>query len=276
MKNGIISNTPWEVYDVEGHDVIVKRDDLCCPYPGPSLSKVRGVYRYLHRIAIESEDPENIQVGVTDASHSKNGWVTAWVCKKFGMKCFNFYPDLKAYKGKPGPSQAEAQKLGAVLMPMWTFKSVVLWYKSRIYIHDKYPETGIMLPSALKLEDSVEANYQEALLTPKSLMKGTWVFSVGSGTIASGVIRALNDNIDIICHMGYTRPVGSIKKYILEYAEADRDITFVDEGLKYNSSVDNSWIPFPCNEYYDAKAFTWLCQNIKTLKQPIIFWNVGS
>lgn len=275
MGDEIVKNTPWEVYSVNGRDVIVKREDLCCPYPGPSFSKIRGVYSYLSKV-IEITDPTDLTIGVLDTVHSKAGWGVSWVCNKLGLTCLDFYPNLKDRHGEPGPNQLEAKKLGAGLVPMAPSRSAILWYRARRIMAEQFPEDGLMMPNALKLSESIEATYQEALLTNKDLFRGTWVFSISSGTIAAGVIRALNDNIDVICHMGYSRPIKSTRKYILEAAKVDRDITFIDEGFEYKAKVDNSWIPFPCNEYYDAKAFTWLCRNIRSFKQPVIFWNVGS
>jgi hypothetical protein len=33
--------------------------------------------------------------------------------------------------------------------------------------------------------------------------------------------------------------------------------------------------PFPCNRYYDKKAFKWMVDNIDSIIQPVIFWNIG-
>jgi hypothetical protein len=33
--------------------------------------------------------------------------------------------------------------------------------------------------------------------------------------------------------------------------------------------------PFPCNPYYDLKAWEWLMKNKGQLEEPILFWNIG-
>uniref|UniRef100_A0A6M3IKX7 Uncharacterized protein n=1 Tax=viral metagenome TaxID=1070528 RepID=A0A6M3IKX7_9ZZZZ len=33
---------------------------------------------------------------------------------------------------------------------------------------------------------------------------------------------------------------------------------------------------FPCNEYYDRKAYKFIHDNIHKLKKPILFWNIGA
>jgi hypothetical protein len=33
--------------------------------------------------------------------------------------------------------------------------------------------------------------------------------------------------------------------------------------------------PFPCNEFWDKKAWYWLEQNIEKFEGKILFWNLG-
>ena len=54
------------------------------------------------------------------------------------------------------------------------------------------------------------------------------------------------------------------------------ELKLVDDGYAYKDKVGTDDIPFPCNEYYDAKAWRWLLSNIGMLEQPIVFWNIGS
>ena len=42
---------------------------------------------------------------------------------------------------------------------------------------------------------------------------------------------------------------------------------------RYKEEVD---CPFPCNPYYDRKAWKWLLDKLPKLKQPILFWNIGA
>jgi hypothetical protein len=80
----------------------------------------------------------------------------------------------------------------------------------------------------------------------------------------------------VICHMGFTRSHDKMVEYLHKMSGYYGNVELVDEGYEYKDKVDNSWIPWPCNEYYDAKAFTWLCHNIKSLKHPIVFWSIGA
>ena len=35
-------------------------------------------------------------------------------------------------------------------------------------------------------------------------------------------------------------------------------------------------IPFPAHTNYEGKAYEYLVNNIDKLKQPVLFWNIGS
>ena len=61
----MLSSTPWEVYDVGGWPVHVKREDLCTGKGCPPFSKMRGVVEHLEG------RPEGI-IGVLDTYHSHN------------------------------------------------------------------------------------------------------------------------------------------------------------------------------------------------------------
>lgn len=268
----VVDNTPIEPYAVDGVEVWVKREDMCSPYPGPQFSKIRGVERYINTL------PKDITVGVVDTQHSKAGWGVSWICKELGLSCIDFYPVLKADKGLK-ENQQMAQSFGAKLVPMKAGMSAVIFNQAKAILRKDYPNS-VMLPNGLCLQESVDATADELVLhTPKKLIRGTWVVSGSSGTLTAGVIKGLYKagfNGKVICHMGYTRSHDRLYAYLSKMADFQGNVELVDEGYEYKDSVDNSWIPFPCNAYYDAKAFTWLYDNVKKLKQPVVFWNIGA
>lgn len=64
----IQTHTPWELHE----GILVKREDLSCPPPGPSFSKVRGLTSWLKGLRAQLIPPTC--VGVLDTRHSKAGW----------------------------------------------------------------------------------------------------------------------------------------------------------------------------------------------------------
>jgi len=275
MKNIVVSGTPFEWHEIGGIPVYVKREDLCCPSPGPSFSKIRGVKAFL-----EAADPNSV-VGVLDTSHSKAGWGVAYICKALSMWCVDFYP---VYKGETGlrPIQKRARNLDAELVPLPAGRSAILYHQAKKQLAEMAGESALMMPNALKLSETVDATATELFLyTPEDLMRGTWIVSISSGTIAAGVLKGLghNDNVCVVAHMGYSRSKQAARDYMIKMAGGNDnvppDLVLVDEGYSYKDAVDID-CPFPCNRFYDLKAWKWLQSHITDLEQPIVFWNIGS
>lgn len=279
----VIAGTPWEEYALDGVPLWVKREDLCCPDPGPSFSKIRGVYAHLQRIKRERGA---IPIGVMDTVHSKAGWGVAYICKALGLPCYDFFPVLKyelVMDGYiPRHNQIVANTLGAELMPMQAGMSAVLYNRAKGQLKQMTGGKGYMMPNALKLHESVEETaYEVAHHTPKELLtaEGTWLISVSSGTIAAGVLMGLESQGAapiIILHMGYDRSEDTLLEYVLNAAaSANPFVQIVNEHYEYKQPVEEE-CPFPCNPYYDLKAWKWLLQHYQELQPPIIFWNIGA
>lgn len=274
----VIEGTPWEKHLCYKIWAWVKREDLCAPHPGPSFSKLRGVESRLRLLKDEGFE----DIGVLDTVHSKAGWGVSWLCDKLDLGCYNFYP---VYKGETGlrENQQMAESLGASMMPLKAGRSSILYHQAKKELADLTDGKGYMMPNALKLEESVEATAVEVVeYTPERLLEGTWVVSISSGTLGAGVMRGLcrlglEDQIAIIFHMGYSRSESAVVKYLSETAGCWIEDTYlVDEGFDYKAKVSDEGIPFPCNPYYDAKAWRWLEAMGDTLKQPVAFWNIGA
>lgn len=276
----VITNTPWEVYHTsKGVPIHVKREDLSCPYPGPSFSKIRGLKAWIDEL------PAGVPVGVLDTFHSKGGWGISYLCHAAGRQCYDFYPQYKSDTGLR-EQQCNAQMLGAQLIALPAGRSSILYHSAKKQLAHLTDGVGVMVPNALKVEQSVDETAAEVVdYTPDELLDGTWVVSISSGTIAAGVLKALaglNNLTRFVAHMGYSRSLEAATSYIMHKAGLDamwwrdNDFRLIDEGYEYKDKVDNSRIPFPCNPYYDAKAWKWLESHAAELAQPVVFWSVGS
>jgi len=265
----IITDTPIEVHS----GITVKREDMCCPKPAPSFSKVRGIAAHLEKRKEE-------YIGVLDTFHSKAGWGVSYVCQKMNRKAVVFYP---VYKGSPElqEQQERAEKLGAVLIPLPAGRSAILYHRAKKILAERF-RYSYMLPNALKLSETVAGTCTEVLRMPlKYFTDYIWVVSISSGTIGAGVLRGLTMRKAtgrIIFHMGYSRSRESARQYILRQCGLKPPerlrISFIDEKYNYKDAVDFE-CPFPCNEYYDLKAWKWLCENKIAERAKIMFWNIG-
>lgn len=266
----VVSNTPIEYYKQYG--LYVKREDLSCPAPGPPFSKARGVF------ARVKSRPENL-IGVLDTSHSQAGWAVARACQVLGKKCINYYPVYKQEIDDYGQHelrtpQVRSKGLGASLHSLQAGRSCILYHAAK---KDCELREGYMMPNALKLNESVT---ETALEVPNE--NYDWVIVPASGaTIASGVVkgffnRHLIKQPKFIIHLGYSRSLEEVSRYLREMSGVAVDPVIIDEKYSYKDKARTGETPpWPCNAYYDLKAFRWWLGHRSEFKGRVLFWNIG-
>jgi hypothetical protein len=276
----MLKDTPIIPYDVEGIPVCVKREDLCCD--GPAFSKMRGVESHI------SKRPEKI-IGVLDTFHSKAGWAVSIICKQLHKKAIVFYPK---YKGETDFRYYQAMSLGegADIVPLTAGRSCILYHQAKEILYHNYTiKNSYMMPNALKLQESIDETAKQVWTVPKQFFADTtWIISISSATIATGVIQGLlqcNAHVKVYLHEGYSRPKNAVMQYIqksilsqslIGTESIDLPIEIIDEGYNYKDAIKFN-CPFPCNPYYDRKAWAWLVNNLQNIKiGKILFWNIGS
>lgn len=281
----LVNNTPFETYELHGRQILVKREDLCCPYPGPSFSKMRGVVAHIE------QRPEKT-IGVLDTFHSKAGWAVAWACRELGKQAIDFWPRYKAdgdRKYLPRRQQVQAHALGADTIALQAGRSAVLYHQAKKILSGSWghlDEGAYMMPNALKLPESITENAAEVVRSDLDLPKcATIVISISSGTVAAGILLGLHqihrlDWYKVILHMGYSRSPEACFKYMEKVAGISLEgrVQFINEGYGYKDAAKGVEIPFPCNPYYDAKAWKWMSdpRNLDQFgPEPIVFWNIG-
>jgi hypothetical protein len=266
-----IAGTPLEAHPALG--MVVKREDACCP-TGPHFSKTRGVWAHI------AKRKESL-IGCLDTSHSQGGWATAQACVMLGKRSTIFYPEFK--KARPlAPSQVRGQELGSLLLPLPAGRSAVLYHQAKRQVEGA---GGYMMPNALKLDETVEETAREFVLTTDEYAcEGieAVLVSASSGTIAAGVFRGMIDadwRVPLLVHLGYSRPGAVVEQYIQSKAgrvDARGQIHVFNEQYAYkDKAAPGPEAPFPCNEYYDLKAFRWYQRIGRMNYNTVLFWNVG-
>jgi len=267
--------TPVERYEVGEKKVYVKREDLCCPFPGPNNAKARGVYSYMKMFAERGVE----KFGVLDTKISRSGWIVAWAGQELGVKVYDFYP---VYKDDSGLrfAQKMAKAFGAELVGQ---RASMQWWRYYQAKAEMQKLGGHMLPDMLRLETSVDEVAAVVKSMNKRYLKGTVVISVGSGIMLAGLMKGLDEKgvYPDICAVLVTK--GTKKRCektilqfvpVLSYMKIWSKLKLVDPGYEYLEQ-EVCPTPFPCDLYYDRKAWKWLVSNIDKLKEPILFWNIG-
>lgn len=254
-------NTPLEDYTSE-FGMWVKREDLSCPKPGPAFSKTRGVYAHIKK------RKEKV-IGVLDTYHSQAGHAVARACQILGKQCINYYPE---YKYEPGyrVSQKRAKELGAKLVGLTAGRSAILFHQAKKLC---VGESGYMMPNALKLEESIVGTAKEV---PHKKFRNVLI-PISSGTIAAGVVRGFGEGPRYIIHLGYSRSHDQVLRYLRDKSGIqDANILLIDEEYTYKDKArEGISPPFPCNTYYDLKAFRWWVTHHKQFRGSTLFWNIG-
>lgn len=294
--------TPLEDH-LSSYGLLVKREDLSCPPPGPPFSKMRGVIAH-----VQARYDEGVRLfGTLDTVHSQAGHAVALACRELGVRNVNFFPVYKRdIRTDPVPNetpvgaikilddgiwtqlrdpQLRSLGLGAELAALKAGRSAILFHTAKKAIQEA---GGYMMPNALKLPEMVQETADEVVRTfehasrehYQMLRTRPWIVAASSGTIAAGVLRGLSTMISgalppFIVHMGYSRPREAVIKYIREQSGVTRDIdlTIVDEGYAYADKAKAGEVPpWPCNPFYDLKAFRWWLNN---RTGSAILWNIG-
>lgn len=141
-----------------------------------------------------------------------------------------------------------------------------------------------MMPNALKLDESVEETAKEV---PQDIGRFDWVIvPASSGTIAAGVLRGIEDNLTafqskeptLILHLGYNRAHGEVRRYLIDKSGVSSayPIEIIDERYAYKDQARKGETPpWPCNLYYDLKAFRWWYEHCGDYLGEVLFWNIG-
>jgi len=294
----MFKSTPIETYQVDGHAVIVKREDTCGPEGAPTFSKIRGLFPHL--ISMKKDNPKLEVVAYVETSVSMAGWGVAWACSQLDLRCIIFDPQYIPKTELPLLRYHRLQwdKWGAERRPIKAGMAKVNWMIARKIMKEEFGKKGALLELGLPLQESIAATADELVYTVANQTSdfGSIVVNVGSGTIAAGLLKGLStlsillDNkyskIPIYGIMGRSGNLAKKTKKIYSKAELPPAgslfatlqprprLLLQDPGWEYTQKSDVD-VPFFCHPYYDRKAWEWLQQNIGTIEQPVLFWNIG-
>jgi len=281
-----LSDTPVEEYLIENRKVFVKREDQACFPPGPPFAKVRGLFPVLERL--KKEGIKN--VGYMDTSISMAGWGVSFFCRELGLHPVIFAPAYKdGYRNNQEFQIKKWKEFGAEIIYIEKPNRMMInYYKARKTLASR--QNSYMLPLGLPFKETIDSVSDQVILhTPREVLGGSVVVCVGSGTMTAGILRGCymksikGDVYGIL--VSRKDPNGMRKKIFSVGGFSDNPAIFwgylpvnfsvIDYGYEYTSK-EECQCPFPCNPYYDRKAWKWFLDNINRLKDPILFWNIGA
>jgi 1-aminocyclopropane-1-carboxylate deaminase/D-cysteine desulfhydrase-like pyridoxal-dependent ACC family enzyme len=294
------TRTPIEQYLVFDRAVYVKRDDLWNKGKyGGGNAKLRGAEVRLRGL----KESGITHVAVMDAKTSRAGWGIAELCRDLGMKCTDFYG---RYKGELTTTpydrnqfeavreedmwqlplfQARAHAAGAQIIAMPASRVYPMYYKARKYCQEN---NIYLMPMGLQLTEAILSTAGEASALSDRLRCGTIVCCVATGTMFAGLLLGLRDTARIIgVYIGMTS--GEIKGRVGSDPEAivrRRIKSLLPDGFepppfeialadREYYAEDNYPCPFPCDKWYDRKAWRWMVEHLPYLDNLVLLWNIG-
>jgi 1-aminocyclopropane-1-carboxylate deaminase/D-cysteine desulfhydrase-like pyridoxal-dependent ACC family enzyme len=263
-----VEHTPIETWEVAGHSVFVKRDDLFARPPAPPISKLRG----LRTILSELKQAGQTLAGCFEASKSRIGHGLAAACAHIGgIKCLVAYA---AIQNRPVPASVrEAERLGARVLPIRN-NFVAICHRQATRAVES--EGGWMVPFGFDCSEAVEAVAAEAARVPATLVQdGTLVVPCGSGVTLAGILRGLTARPSRVLGVSVGRSRDAILRCLDRHMVANVEGLDIREPRRLYSDRATVACPFPCDAHYDLKAWEVLSSEIHTLRPPILFWNVG-
>lgn len=266
-------DTKLEKYKYNGYEFFVIRDDLKFPFPSPNFSKIRGLKKYfekLHNSGVKV-------VASQDTIISRVGWGVAYFAKMYDMKHYSFYP-----QGHYDFYRRMTEYFGSELIPLRGNRASIFKFQAEKYLAKIGVKNYHYIPVGLRLYES-KTEHMNMVENMDLLDGATLIVCVSSGTIASGILAGILKNnystnfVGVLVHnfkKRYDKILNEAKQIVGVYKKPKSSYNIVDYGFKYNQKA-KIYVPFPCDEFLDRKAFQFMIENINRLPEPVVFWNIG-
>lgn len=272
--------TPLETHVIDGVEVHVKREDMCWPFP--AISKARGVWH-----AIENR-PDAKVLAVVDTGKSVNGLLVTTIGLTLGRKMVVGYPTYVKTPGVvPGPTlsiQSLSPSGDVELAPIQANRQFVMLSSMRQRMQKRYGDDGwFLFPTGLRLPETVRAVEEQMRSVTQTLGQvGTVVVPTGTGTHLAGVLRGHAG--EVLAVQGYARPEARFRRDVHAMMDVKGEgrvsldhsrLTVITSMCGYFEARPDKLPPWPANMHYEVKAYKFLLGVVRSLRQPVVFWNIG-
>ena len=262
--------TPVESYNVNGKKVYVKRDDLMGDGvehpPWGKLTAMENVLKFI--------DPQVPIIHLT-VYGSWTGWALSEVTKNLGYDFIMAYPDTTKFPEyllekvdkdhrlpiKPNMMNVMYNKVGQIARKE-NYARLPYAFDHHVYIETQR-----------KRFRDVRDNYNFQHLVVASGSGVTCLGMMLEHQPWSSLVDPRNDRtFHTVCVSGED----TIKKKFLKHQiQPSEQIEIVKSEYDFDDMMEWYETPFPCNEFWDKKAWYWLEQNIEKFEGDILFWNLG-
>jgi len=226
-----------------------------------------------------------------ETSVSMAAWGISYFAKKLGMSAVIYMPHYKdGFRDEQKAQVKKWKRWGAVITPLEKPNRLSInYYRAKKMFLQEYPQ-GVFLEHGIPLQETITSVSEQVRLLPKEAVGGTIVMSIGSGVMSAGVIVGMRKYFPTIDYdlwgilaapknaalkRSQIMRLSGIKMQSGLFKDSLVSLFIKDDGYAYTQK-ELCPCPFPCNPYYDRKAFRWLRDNIHMLRKPVLFWNIGA
>lgn len=202
---------------------------------------------------------------------SWSGWALSAFCKENGLPFRMVHPNTKLITDE---YLEKVTSNGGELHPLRPNMMAVLGAQMRNYGN----EHGYQyLPYAF--DHSVYLNACCKRMTEFLQIHGPYdnlVISSGSGVTTTAAVNAFLRNNPAGKVFAITvGTVGGVTKTLTNRGRMHENVSIIQSPWKFNDLMKDRGAPFPCNQFWDKKAWCWLEDNASSLKGQTLFWNLG-
>lgn len=259
-----------DVFEIKGVPVTVRREDKRFTSPLPPHGKM-GV---LDMLCKKAKADGYKMIGCFGSKYSN--WIIGlpYIANRYGLKSIICYP-AKTLKACPPwlihtvhNSRVKGFQLHLLHPNMVTINQS----QAKSHVEKR---GGFFIPFGFDMPEVVNALWEQFFGMPKEL--GTIVLSCGSGITLSGILRTIrmgNHDVKKIIGISSGRAIKSILATVSKYEKVPSYLKLY-QPYEY-AEVPEIECPWAAHDHFELKAYDWMYKNIKRLREPIYFVNIGA
>ena len=265
-------NTPIEEYELNGHPVFVKRDDMM----GDGITLPQWAKLEAIQTIFESTTP--LGIPLIDKSKpvsymcnraSWSGWALSKIGTELGYDVKIGYPNSKNF---PKQTIEKIIEGGGEAIPIKPNMDAVV-----IGSLKKLSRENGWFPFPYAFEVPTYIDYWKDRLANLEEDFDNLVVCSGTPCTSLGMCMGFRgENIYLVSTAKQSTAERAYKKYGLMDRVNSGHIEVFYSPFEFYDEMEEVETPFPCNPYWDKKVWHWLGDNIHLLRGKTLFWNIGA
>lgn len=255
-----------QIYNIPVNDqniLVVRSDLLGDGIIYPPWGKISALKHLIEKEIVDKTKP----FAHLAVYGSWSGWALSKICQELGIKFINVYPKSGKY---PDGILKKISNNGAENYPLKFNVAPVLYSQlKKIAFNNNWVvlNYGFDNPEYVNF---IENQCSDVIKTLGDI--DNFIVSSGSGITTLALARACKKhgvkNLYSIC-------VSSEKTIKKKLQETESYVNIIKSPYGFSDLMKDYPVDFPCNRFWDLKAWRWTKENINKLNGTTVFWNLG-